>query len=365
MNIKFSNRRGLPGGPNEVTSKGSISVEGYKEGSPDFNNDFNIIESSNITMEGVPFPVMGTDNFGNSEIMMPDLNYQFPGDIVIEIPLAQIGGAMDTAYDDHPFEKFAESQGMDVQEALQIVLSSPQAYPIEIVQAARDYQLERKRTNPVNDKQDEAFYSTRDQQELEEAQDGTETKYATSSDEFNKLNQGYLLGQTAYNMFLNEEDTSRPPAGKKEKLISSVLPFKNCWYNNSCVQTIKDVFNNAGIDSGIPEDVYDNLSFLKNYKDYGFELIENASEEDMRMGDIIQFHYSEDKYPYHIGMYIADDQYISDGAHDKPMEKKSVSGKGEYRVFRKLEFGGSLSKVQDGEELDTVDLTDKKIEQTY
>ena len=175
MNIKFNNRRGLPGGPNEVTSKGSISVEGYKEGSPDFNNDFNIIESSNITMEGVPFPVMGTDNFGNSEIMMPDLNYQFPGDIVIEIPLAQVGGTMDTAYDDHPFEKFAESQGMDVQEALQIVLSSPQAYPIEIVQAARDYQLERKRTNPVNDKQDEKFYSTKDQQELEEAQDGTET----------------------------------------------------------------------------------------------------------------------------------------------------------------------------------------------
>ena len=182
MNIKFNNRRGLPGGPNEVTSKGSISVEGYKEGSPDFNNDFNIIESSNITMEGVPFPVMGTDNFGNSEIMMPDLNYQFPGDIVIEIPLAQVGGAMDTAYDDHPFEKFAESQGMDVQEALQIVLSSPQSYPIEIVQAARDYQLERKRTNPVNDKQDEAFYSTRDQQELEEAQDGIETGKELDSD---------------------------------------------------------------------------------------------------------------------------------------------------------------------------------------
>ena len=260
------------------------SKNGYKRNSKDRNNPYNIIPSGNITMEGVDFPVLGTDNLGNQKLMMPGTNYVFPGNTVFEIPLAQ---------------------------------------------------------------------------------GGTETEYATSSDEFNKLNQGYLLGQTAYNMFINEEDTSRPPAGKKEKFISSVLPFKNCWYNNSCVQTIKDVFNNAGIDSGIPEDVYDNLSFLKNYKDYGFELIENASEEDMRMGDIIQFHYSEDKYPYHIGMYIADDQYISDGAHDKPMEKKSVSGKGEYRVFRKLEFGGSLSKVQDGEELDTVDLTDKKIEQTY
>ncbi len=173
MNIKFNNRRGLPGGPNEVTSKGSISIEGYREGSPDFNNDFNIIESSNISMEGVPFPVMGTDNFGNSEIMMPGANYEFPGDLVIEIPLAQVGGAVDTAYDDHPFEKFAQSQGMDVQDALQIVLSNPQSYPIELVQAARDYQLEVTRSNPVNDKQEEMFYNAY-QQDLEKAQDGVE-----------------------------------------------------------------------------------------------------------------------------------------------------------------------------------------------
>lgn len=180
-----------------------------------------------------------------------------------------------------------------------------------------------------------------------QAQKGKESKYTKKEvDEFNKLHEGYALGETAYNMFLNKKDTTRPPAGKKEKIISSILPFKNCWYNNACVQTVKDIFNNAGVDSGIPDDVYDNVTFLKNYKDYGFELIDNASEEDMRMGDIIQFtEYIEDKdgrneYPYHMGMYIADDQYISDGEHDEPIQKKSVSGKGEYKVFRKLQRGG-------------------------
>ena len=348
MNIKFNNKKGLPGGPNEISSKGSVSVEGYKIGSPDFNNDFNIIESNNITMEDVPFPVMGTDNLGNQEIMMPGANYTFPGDSVFEIPLAQIGGTVDSAYKQHPFEKFAKSQGMSVEEALQIVLSNAQSYPPEIINAARDYELEIQKRNPVNDKQDESAYSTKEQQELPKAQDGEEFKPDTSTSEFNKLNQGYLLGETAYNMFLNEEDTTRPAAGNKEKIISTILPFKDCWYNNACVQTVKDVFNNAGIDSGIPDDVYDNETFLENYKDYGFELIDNASEDNMRMGDIIQFHHKTDdkEEAYHMGIYIANDQYISDGKHDEPIQKKSVSDKGDYKIFRKLQHGGSLLKAQ-------------------
>jgi len=68
---------GLPGGPNEylqnITSY--ISVEGYKRDSPDVNNPYNIIESGNITMEGVDFPVVGTDNLGNTKTMQPGMNY--------------------------------------------------------------------------------------------------------------------------------------------------------------------------------------------------------------------------------------------------------------------------------------------------
>lgn len=95
-------RRGLPGGPNEFLQNITqyISVEGYKSDSPDVNNPFNIIESSNITMEDVNFPVMGTDNLGNTKMMMPGMNYKFPGDMVLEIPMAQEGGDPEMIFKD-------------------------------------------------------------------------------------------------------------------------------------------------------------------------------------------------------------------------------------------------------------------------
>ena len=95
MEKKFNNieRRGLPGGPNEEFTyiTGVFSTEGYKSDSPDVNNPFNIIDSGNITMKGVDFPVMGTDNLGNSQMMMPGGEYQFPGDQVFEVRMAQDG----------------------------------------------------------------------------------------------------------------------------------------------------------------------------------------------------------------------------------------------------------------------------------
>ena len=89
---------GLKGGPNEYLTHISdlFSVEGYKADSPDVNNPYNIIQSGNITMEGVDFPVIGTDNLGNEKLMTPGNNYQFPGDQVFEVPLSskQVGGSL-------------------------------------------------------------------------------------------------------------------------------------------------------------------------------------------------------------------------------------------------------------------------------
>ena len=86
-------KKGLPGGPNEIISymTGAVSIEGYKSNSPDKYNDFNIIRSGNITMEGVDFPLFGMDNLGNMAAMMPGANYKFPGDMVFEMPMAQQG----------------------------------------------------------------------------------------------------------------------------------------------------------------------------------------------------------------------------------------------------------------------------------
>ena len=36
-------------------------------------------------MKDVEFPIMGTDNLGNSQMMFPENEYQFPGDMVMEV----------------------------------------------------------------------------------------------------------------------------------------------------------------------------------------------------------------------------------------------------------------------------------------
>ena len=44
-----------------------------------------------ITMQGVPYPVYGQDETGYSQMMYPDGEYKFPGQMVYEIPMAQNG----------------------------------------------------------------------------------------------------------------------------------------------------------------------------------------------------------------------------------------------------------------------------------
>jgi hypothetical protein len=98
-NFNYITSRGLPGGPNqEITYvTGVASVEGYRYDSPDKNNSVNLIESGNISMsenDGSPLkkgPLLGIDNLGNKQIMTPGTNYSFPGDKVLEIPMAQKG----------------------------------------------------------------------------------------------------------------------------------------------------------------------------------------------------------------------------------------------------------------------------------
>jgi len=65
---------------------------GYKRNSPDKNEKKLLIKSGKITMKGVDFPVLGTDNLGNQIMMMPGQDYQFPGSEVTEIPIKQEGG---------------------------------------------------------------------------------------------------------------------------------------------------------------------------------------------------------------------------------------------------------------------------------
>jgi hypothetical protein len=74
-----------------------ISTQGYKNSSPDVNNPINVIPSNRITMKDVDFPVMGVDNLGNSQVMMPGGEYLFGGDYVVETPYKEVGGMIKRA----------------------------------------------------------------------------------------------------------------------------------------------------------------------------------------------------------------------------------------------------------------------------
>ena len=58
----------------------------------DYPGQTTIIPSNQITMQGVPYPVTGVDNLGNTMVMQPGMNYTFPGQYVTEYPMMQYGG---------------------------------------------------------------------------------------------------------------------------------------------------------------------------------------------------------------------------------------------------------------------------------
>ena len=48
-----------------------MSLKGYKKDSPDVNKPYNVIPGGNITMKGVEFKVLGTDDRGYTKVMYP------------------------------------------------------------------------------------------------------------------------------------------------------------------------------------------------------------------------------------------------------------------------------------------------------
>jgi hypothetical protein len=65
---------------------GNINKTGYTPGYKSFNNPYNIIPSKDITMENTPFPVLGIDASGYTQMMKPGGNYSFMKAPVLEIP---------------------------------------------------------------------------------------------------------------------------------------------------------------------------------------------------------------------------------------------------------------------------------------
>ena len=66
----------------------NISKTGYLRNSPDINKPLNVIPGNKITMKGVDFKVLGTDDRGYTKVMYPGYDYTFPGArYIVEKPM--------------------------------------------------------------------------------------------------------------------------------------------------------------------------------------------------------------------------------------------------------------------------------------
>lgn len=55
------------------------------------------INSNNITMKGVDYPILGVSDKGDKKLMMPNKDYKFKGNSVTEYPIMQEGGFLENA----------------------------------------------------------------------------------------------------------------------------------------------------------------------------------------------------------------------------------------------------------------------------
>lgn len=83
---KFPTKRRI-GGP-IVDTRGQWAYPGQRTIVP--------TPTGRITMQGVPYPVYGQDETGFGQMMYPGGEYQFPGQMVDEIPMMQPGGTLPT-----------------------------------------------------------------------------------------------------------------------------------------------------------------------------------------------------------------------------------------------------------------------------
>lgn len=145
---------------------------------------------------------------------------------------------------------------------------------------------------------------------------------------------GDQIADIASSMEANKEKPGRPPLGIMDN-INAAFDEEGLCRDNTCVQTVKEFYNRAGIDA-MPDDVYNNRFFKENYKKYGFEEI--TDQKDLKKGDILQYEYGEDNYPYHMGVYISPGQYIGAGTSSTVQSDMYTGNPGTEGEYKKDPF---------------------------
>jgi len=79
--------------PKSISQNGSIIKN--DRGQWDFPGQITEINSNDITMQGVPYNVLGVSDKGDTKMMQPNKNYKFRGKKVTEYPIAENGKQLD------------------------------------------------------------------------------------------------------------------------------------------------------------------------------------------------------------------------------------------------------------------------------
>jgi len=83
-------QEGLDWKPKSISEDGSVIED--DRGQWAHPGEITKINSNQITMQGVNYPVLGVSDTGDTQMMYPNQEYQFNGDSVTEIPMMQGGG---------------------------------------------------------------------------------------------------------------------------------------------------------------------------------------------------------------------------------------------------------------------------------
>jgi len=89
-------QEGLDFKPKTISQDGSILTP---YGQWEYPGEITTIPSNEITMQGVPYPVLGISDIGDVQMMYPGQDYTFDGKSVTEYPMMQGGGSLPTRGD--------------------------------------------------------------------------------------------------------------------------------------------------------------------------------------------------------------------------------------------------------------------------
>jgi hypothetical protein len=83
-------QEGLDFKPKTISQNGSVIKD--DRGQWAYPGEITEINSNDITMQGVDYPVLGISDTGDTQMMYPDQDYKFDGEKVIEYPIMKGGG---------------------------------------------------------------------------------------------------------------------------------------------------------------------------------------------------------------------------------------------------------------------------------